>query len=109
MPPKPAYFDRNMSGLELTSHHAAAIANSPLPPSMEKAYHQKCIELKRRLKEIEASNDAARLRKRRIDRAIEKMRLERAFLYDRLAKIQGFAEDDSDKETSPPPTVISLL
>ncbi|KAK3079687.1 hypothetical protein LTS18_004134, partial [Coniosporium uncinatum] len=38
-------------------------ANTPLPPSVEKAYYKKCIELKRRINEIEDNNDAVRLRK----------------------------------------------
>ncbi|KAB8349765.1 hypothetical protein FH972_023779 [Carpinus fangiana] len=83
----------------------SATMNTPLPPSVEKAYHTKCIELKRRLNEIEEANDASRIRKRRLDRAIDKLRLERAFLYDKLAKTQQFLPDDSDKDTSPPPTV----
>ena len=80
---------------------------------MEKAYHKKCIELKKRLREIESANDAARLRKHRIDRSITKMRLERAMLLERLAKVQkrelsgapGMPNEDSEKSMSPPPTV----
>lgn len=88
-----------------------ASLNTPLPPSVEKAYHKKCIELKKRLREIEEANDAARIRKHRIDRSITKMRLERAMLLERLAKVQqrelkdapGMM-DESDS-TSPPATV----
>ena len=81
-----------------------AIINSPLPPSVEKAYHQKCIDLKRRLMEVEASNDQARLRKRRLDRSIMKMRMERAILLEHLAKVQKSLGDDSE-EDSPPQSV----
>lgn len=91
---------------QLTKLNSATM-NTPLPPSVEKAYHTKCIELKRRLNEIEEANDAARIRKRRLDRSIEKLRLERAFLFDKLAKTQQFLPDDSDKDTSPPPTVYT--
>jgi hypothetical protein len=42
--------------------------------------------LKRRLNEVEEANDAARQRKARLNRAIMKMRLERAFLLEQLAK-----------------------
>lgn len=88
---------------------ATASRNTPLAPSTEKAYHQKCLELKRRLCEIEDANDATRQRKRRIDRAILKMRLQRAFLLERLAKNQTLLPDGtgaaSDKSTSPPQTV----
>ena len=83
----------------------SSVRNSPLPPSVEKAYHKKCIELKGRLNEIEDANNAARLRKRRVDRSIMKMRLERAFLLERLAKIQYSNADESDKSSSPPPAV----
>lgn len=79
--------------------------NSPLPPSVETAYYRKCIELKRRINEIEESNDAARVRKIRVNRQVLKMRLERAFLLENLQKRMDFNLDDSDRSTSPPPTV----
>ncbi len=60
--------------------------NTPLPPSVEKAYYRKCIQLKRRLNEVEAANDEAKVRRTRLDRGILKMRLERAFLLDELRK-----------------------
>lgn len=41
----------------------------------------------------------------RLDRAILKMRLERAFLLERLAERMAPNVDDSDRSTSPPPTV----
>lgn len=72
---------------------------------MEKAYHQKCIDLKRRLNEIEEANDSARIRKRRLDRAIMKMRIERALLLDQLAKAQDLNFEDSGPDSSGPPTV----
>lgn len=53
---------------------------------MEKAYYRKCIELKRRLNEVEAANDEAKLRRVRLDRGIMKMRLERAYLLEELRK-----------------------
>lgn len=70
-------------------------ANTPLAPSVEKAYYRKCIELKRRLNEVEAANDEARLRKVRLDRAILKMRLERAFLLEQLGKRMDVDVDGS--------------
>lgn len=63
-----------------------SIVNTPLAPSVEKAYYRKCIELKRRLNEVEAANDEAKIRRIRLDRAIMKMRLERAFLLEQLSK-----------------------
>lgn len=80
----------------------AATANTPLAPSVEKAYYRKCIELKRRLNEVEDANDAARLRKLRLNRAIMKMRLERAFLLEQLAKrMDGTADEEGDEAESP--------
>lgn len=63
-----------------------ATAPPPLPPTVERAYKEKCIALKRRLNEVEESNDAYRLRKVRLLRGIRKMRLQRAFLLEALAK-----------------------
>lgn len=54
---------------------------------MEKAYYRKCIELKRRLNEVESANDEAKIRKVRLDRSVMKMRLERAILLERLGKL----------------------
>ncbi|KAL9061512.1 MAG: hypothetical protein Q9162_000043 [Coniocarpon cinnabarinum] len=87
-----------------------ATTNTPLPPSVEKAYHKKCIDLKKRLREVEAANDSSRLRKHRIDRSITKMRLERALLLEKLAKVQkrelkdvpGILEESESE--SPPAT-----
>ncbi|GAM87247.1 hypothetical protein ANO11243_052690 [Dothideomycetidae sp. 11243] len=72
-------------------------ANTPLAPSVEKAYYRKCIELKRRLNEVEDANDAARLRRARLDRAILKMRLERAFLLEQLGRRAAGTADPADE------------
>ena len=71
---------------DLPNFVEGATQNTPLAPSVEKAYYRKCIELKRRLNEVEAANDEAKTRRVRLDRAIMKMRLERAFLLDELRK-----------------------
>ncbi|KAI4111146.1 MAG: hypothetical protein LQ339_000874 [Xanthoria mediterranea] len=63
-------------------------APAPLPPSVEAAYKKKCIQLKKRLNEIEADNGAKRLRIDRNKRFIEKMRLEQAIMLEHLGKIQ---------------------
>ena len=65
---------------------AKRAAGTPLAPSVEKAYYRKCIQLKRRLNEVETANEEARTRRVRLDRAIMKMRLERAFLLEQLSK-----------------------
>jgi len=76
----------------------------PLPPSVEEAYRRKCIQLKQRMNEIEEANDASRLRLSRIHRGIEKLRLERAFLLEQLAKRTSTNVEDSEGSPSPPPT-----
>ncbi|KAF2786739.1 hypothetical protein K505DRAFT_343537 [Melanomma pulvis-pyrius CBS 109.77] len=75
-----------------------------LPPSVETAYYRKCIELRRRINDIEENNDGTRLRINRLYRTIQKMRLERAFLLEQLHKHMEYNIDDSDRSSSPPPT-----
>lgn len=95
---------------------AAGTNTAPLPPSVEEAYKRKCIELKRRMTEVEESNDAFRLRKVRLTRGIRKMRLERAYLLETLGKrmkkngsvrdgLQGVYDEDSEDSSEGPPTV----
>ncbi len=72
---------------------------------MEEAYRRKCIQLKARTAEVEDANDAARLRLTRLKRQVEKMRLERAFLLEQLARRTSTNVEDSDGSPSPPPTV----
>ncbi|KAF1344515.1 hypothetical protein BDV97DRAFT_55627 [Delphinella strobiligena] len=79
---------------------ADATANTPLAPSVEKAYYRKCIELKRRLNDVEEANDAARLRKLRLNRAIMKMRLERAFLLEQLAKRMELDDEEKPQDAA---------
>ena len=81
-----------------------AIASKDLPPSVETAYYRKCIDLRRRITDIEDNNDGTRLRITRLNRGIQKMRLERAFLLDQLNKHMEYNVDDSDRSSSPPPT-----
>jgi hypothetical protein len=80
-------------------------ANSPLPPSVETAYYRKCIELKRRINDIEENNDTLRTRKARIERAVLKLRMERAMMLEKIGKNMELNIDDSDRSTSPPRTV----
>jgi hypothetical protein len=61
--------------------------NSPLAPSQEVAYRQKCIELKRRLSEIEANNDSLRQRLTRERHFQDKMRLNRAILLNHMKEL----------------------
>lgn len=97
---------------------AAGNLPAPLPPSVEEAYRKKCIDLKRRMTEVEESNDAFRLRKVRLSRAIRKMRLERAYLLETLGKrmkkngtggeeLQGYYDEESEGSSEGPPTVYT--
>jgi hypothetical protein len=76
-----------------------------LPPSVEAAYRKKCIQLKQRMNEVEEANDAARQRLARLNRSVQKLRLERAFLLEQLAKRTSTNVEDSEGSPSPPPTV----
>ncbi|KAI1413615.1 hypothetical protein F5Y13DRAFT_26962 [Hypoxylon sp. FL1857] len=80
-------------------------ANPPsLPPTVEEAYRRKCIQLKERTKEIEEEAKAYQLRLSRLQRQIQKQRLERAFLLEQIAKRTSTNVEDSEGSPSPPPT-----
>ncbi|KAF2686257.1 hypothetical protein K458DRAFT_402741 [Lentithecium fluviatile CBS 122367] len=83
---------------------ARAFSQKDLPPSVETAYYRKCIELRRRIRDIEDNNDSTRLRIKRLSRGVQKMRLERAFLLEQLHKHMEYNIDDSDRSSSTPPT-----
>ncbi|CAP68749.1 uncharacterized protein PODANS_7_7190 [Podospora anserina S mat+] len=78
-----------------------------LPPTVEEAYRRKCNKLRQRTNEVEKANDASRVRINRLKRQIEKLRLERVFLFEQLAKRTSTNVEDSDGSPSPPPTVSS--
>ena len=120
--PQPMLPTQTVSKLEALTNRTGELIVAPgavppaLPPSVEEAYKKKCIELKRRMNEVDASNDEFRLRKVRLTRGIRKMRLERAFLLEILSKrmkkagsgIAGLNEaydEDSDGSSEGPPTV----
>lgn len=87
-------------------HHAPALP-AALAPSVEEAYRRKCIQLRLRTREVEETNDAARLRLERIKRQVLKLRLERAFLLEQLARRTSTNVEDSDGSPSPPPAVCA--
>ena len=99
------------------SRRAVAAGTIPpnLPPSVEEAYRKKCIELKRRMGEVEQNNDSFRLRKNRLLRGIRKMRLERALLLHELGKrmrkngTNGYWDEESEGSSEGPPTVCYHL
>ncbi|KAI0851643.1 hypothetical protein F5Y00DRAFT_228817 [Daldinia vernicosa] len=75
-----------------------------LPPTVEEAYRRKCIQLKERTKEIEDESKAYQLRLNRLQRQVQKLRLERAFLLEQVAKRTSTNVEDSEGSPSPPPT-----
>lgn len=75
-----------------------------LPTSVENSYRQKCLELKRRIREIEDTNEVLVLRIQRSRRGIQRARLERAFLLQQLEDRTDARVDDSEGSPSPPPT-----
>lgn len=76
-----------------------------LPTSVENSYRLKCLELKKRIREIEDTNDVLVLRIQRSRRGIQRARLERAFLLQALEDRTDARVDDSEGSPSPPPTV----
>jgi hypothetical protein len=73
----------------------------PNPPSVEAAYKRKCIQLKKRLNEIESENDVIRNRNKRSMAYIQKMRLESCILLERLAKVTGMMEEAGSSRFNP--------
>ena len=61
--------------------------NAPLAPSQELAYRNKCIQLKKRLQEIEANNDHTRRRISAEKERVQKQRLLRSILLHQLRDI----------------------
>lgn len=92
---------------QANSQSENAVSPPVLSPSVEEAYRRKCIQLRHRIKSVEVANDASRIRLLRMRRGIEKMRLERAFLLEQLAKRTSTNVEDSDGSPSPPSTVCS--
>ncbi|GBF64858.1 hypothetical protein TMEN_7574 [Trichophyton mentagrophytes] len=70
----------------------ASMPPHPNPPSIEAAYKRKCIALKKRLNEVEAHNEAMRLRNAQGIRYIQKMRLESCMMLERLSVLMGMAD-----------------
>lgn len=83
----------------------ATQAPPALSPSVEEAYRRKCIQLKARLNEVQAANDVKRAKLLRMNRGIDKLRLERVVLLEALNKRTSTNVEDSDGSPSPPPTV----
>jgi non-histone protein 10 len=75
----------------------------------EVKYKQKCIELRKRVREIEEHNELVELSLSRTKRFIKRLRLERALLLEKLEERAIQKADDSDGSPSPPdsPTLLA--
>jgi len=80
-----------MDGAKLSPFPAASDIplqrNPPLAPSQELAYRNKCIQLKKRLADIEGNNDMTRKRISAEKERVHKQRLLRAILLNQLREI----------------------
>ncbi|KAJ6263263.1 hypothetical protein Dda_1824 [Drechslerella dactyloides] len=98
----------HLTGTQQQQHPSdskAMVNSSPaLPASVEEAYRAKCVDLKKRLKECENSNDVLVIRNHRLRRGIQRLRLERALLLREIERRIDPRMDDSDGTPSPPPT-----
>ncbi|KAK7202765.1 hypothetical protein BZA70DRAFT_284911 [Myxozyma melibiosi] len=83
----------------------STLAAPSIPLSEEIKYKQKCKDLKRRISQIEDQNDILSLRIARSKRAVQRMRLERALLLEKLEERTILKVDDSEGSPSPPPSV----
>lgn len=92
---------RHQAPSAVTPRGNAGAPALPNPPSIEAAYKRKCIELKKRLSEVEATNDDLRLRNMRGVRYIEKMRLESCILLDRLALLMRMTGETAPSKILP--------
>jgi hypothetical protein len=108
MPPKGSRKSTHANPKPAFVPPANAIPQQP-PPSVEEAYRRKCCQIKHRYNQIEESNDAARLRLHRLRRQLDKLRVERAFLLEQIAKRTSTNVEDSEGSPSPPPTVSVSL
>lgn len=69
------------------AHETPLHKSAPLAPSQELAYRNKCIQLRKRLNEIETNNDAMRRDLTAKRDRINKQRLLRAILLEKLREI----------------------
>lgn len=75
---------------------SSSLNNNANPPSIELAYKKKCIQLKKRLNEIETENDSMRARNKRAKSYIQKMRLETCIMLERLATLTGMLDEQQN-------------
>jgi non-histone protein 10 len=78
---------------------------TPLPKSVEQQYRKKCIELKKRIRELEQYNDKLVQDIEKKKKAVERVRMERALLTEILENHIPARTTESEGSPSPPPTV----
>lgn len=71
--------------------------NPPLAPSQELAYRKKCIDLRRRLREIQSHNETVQARIYRERAFHDKMRLNRAILMQHLQDVVDGGQLSADQ------------
>lgn len=79
-------------------------AAQELSTSEEAKYKKKCRDLKRRISEIETGNESLVTKLARTKRFIQRVRLERAFLLEKLEDSNPKRVSGSDGSPSPPPS-----
>lgn len=101
------YNPRLLSGL--VTNRLPPVIPPSLPPSVEEAYRRKCVQLKRRMNDVDEATATATVRLIRLRRGVEKLRLERAFLLEQLHRTlkTNNAVEGSEGTPSPPPTVCN--
>ncbi|ORY87716.1 hypothetical protein BCR37DRAFT_342683, partial [Protomyces lactucae-debilis] len=80
-----------------------ALPIAPLSESEEIKYRKKCKALKKRISEIEQANDTLITKLARTKRYIQRTRLERAFLLEKLEQIASRDMQAEDEHASPSP------
>ncbi|RPA87735.1 hypothetical protein BJ508DRAFT_410458 [Ascobolus immersus RN42] len=93
-----------------TNHLGNSASSKPvdLPKSVEESYRKKCIDLKARIRELEASNNARVSTIERKRRAVQRARMLRAVLMDYLehhtpGRVEGSPERSRSPSPTPPP------
>ncbi len=79
-----------------------AVAGAGAPESEDVKYKQKCKDLKRRIQEIEDHNDVVTIKIARAKRAVQRLRLERAFLLEKLEErtFMGVGEEHGKAQST---------
>lgn len=70
-------------------------------------YKRKYKELKKKIREMEEENEKLSLKLTRAKKNIQRLKIERSFLFDRLEQSQPTNESESDTTSSPPRAIDS--